>query len=364
MHFFLHLTTKCNLNCKYCEGASDKVLEFGKREWNLSYPPSEISYSINKLKKFIEKDNNPWLIFYGGEPLLKIELIQKIMKTINAKFILQTNGLHLKKLGEAIHKLDTILISIDGKKETTDYFRGKNVYNKIIENVKWLKEKKFEGELIARMTVMEPKNIKEEVIHLLNLNLFDSVHWQLNAMFWEDLKFRKFNEWSKQYNQNIRELIDLWITEMKKGIVWKIYPFIGITKSLLENRKSKLRCGAGLSQYAILTDGNISPCVAMAGMKNFYVGNLDSNPNNLKKIEVGEPCTTCNIFEQCGGRCLFANKTKLWGDEGYPQVKKTVQNLISSLQNKLPEIKELIKNKKIDENDFNFHEFNSCEIIP
>ena len=116
MHFFLHLTTKCNLNCKYCEGASNQILEFGNREWNLEYPPSEISYPLDTLKKFIEKDNDPWLIFYGGEPLLKLKLIKKIMKTINAKFILQTNGLQLKNLGNDIHKLDTILISIDGKR--------------------------------------------------------------------------------------------------------------------------------------------------------------------------------------------------------------------------------------------------------
>ena len=93
------------------------------------------------------------------------------MKKIKSKFILQTNGINLKEMGDDIHKLDTILLSIDGKKETTDFFRGENVYDEIIKSAKWLKEKKFKGEVIARMTVMEPVNIKDEVLNLINLNL-------------------------------------------------------------------------------------------------------------------------------------------------------------------------------------------------
>jgi len=365
MHFFLHLTTRCDLNCKYCAQEALEDLKFGKRRWELDYPPPEVSYEVRDLKGFLKKDDDPWVIFYGGEPLLKTDLIKEIMDEIRANYIIQTNGVRLKELGDYVRRFHTIILSIDGKKETTDYFRGKGVYDKVIKSARWAREMGFEGELIARMTVMEPVDVKEEVLHLLNLGLFDSVHWQLNALFWEDLERRNFKEWLKDYNKGVRELINLWVENMKKGKVWRIYPFLGVMDSLLRNEPSLLRCGAGWAQYAILTDGNISPCVAMAGMKEYYVGNIwESDPKNLKKVLVGEPCTSCDIYPLCGGRCLFANKTKLWGEEGFKLVCTSVRNLISSLQEKLPEVRSLIQEGKIKLSHLNYHKFNSCEIIP
>ena len=50
--------------------------------------PSRISYDIQTLKKFIEKDPDAGVIFYGGEPLLCIDKIEEIMDLIKAKYFL------------------------------------------------------------------------------------------------------------------------------------------------------------------------------------------------------------------------------------------------------------------------------------
>ena len=61
--------------------------------------PDKIAYSIELLEKFIGKDPEPVLIFYGGEPMLCIDEIRQIMDNVNAKqFNIQTNGLHLNRL--------------------------------------------------------------------------------------------------------------------------------------------------------------------------------------------------------------------------------------------------------------------------
>lgn len=45
---------------------------------------------------------------------------------------------------------------------------------------------------------------------------------------------------------------------------------------------TKLCCGAGWAEFNIQTDGNITPCPVMAGMKNFYLGNIwETNPRDL-----------------------------------------------------------------------------------
>jgi len=89
--------------------------------------PAETNYDINQLTRFIEKDKNAVLIFYGGEPMLCIDKMKQIMDKVPAKqFNIQTNGLHLHKLEpEYMNRLTTIFVSLDGKEKLTDYYRGK-----------------------------------------------------------------------------------------------------------------------------------------------------------------------------------------------------------------------------------------------
>ena len=64
------------------------------------------------------------------------------MDNINAKFYIQSNGLFLKTIPEKyLHRIDKMLISIDGNKERTDYNRGKGIYDAVISNIKNIREK-------------------------------------------------------------------------------------------------------------------------------------------------------------------------------------------------------------------------------
>lgn len=374
MHYYVTLTTKCNLQCKYCYGEAyeDFDTDFGNIEIDYSLPTS-ISYDIQDLKKFCEKDTEPDLVFYGGEPLLKIDQIIEIMDNVKAKhYILQTNGLLLDKLEpKYANRLHTILVSIDGDEKLTDFYRGKGVYKKITKNVNLLRENGFKGEIIARMTVMEETDIEKQVSWLLfNKECrFSSVHWQINALFWQnDFKRRQFAEWASQkYNPQVRNLVKTWVEHMEMHRkVLKIYPFIGIMESLLRNEASLLRCGAGWTMFNIQTDGNITPCPVMAGMKNYYLGSIwETHPQKLKNsVFVGPPCTQCSIYTICGGRCLYANITKRWGLEGFKLVCKTVENLIDSLMEAKPKIERLIHEGKICIKDFQYTKYNSSEIVP
>jgi len=363
------------LKCKYCYEKSLKEMETDFEAFRIDYSvPSKISYEIETLKSFIEKDPEAVIIFYGGEPLLCIEEMEKIMDMVKAKhFIIQTNGLHLDKVKpEYLKKLHTIFVSIDGDEPLTDYYRGKGVYRKIMKNLQFIKEIGFKGEIIARMTVMEETDIYKQVLWLLNNPdySFSSVHWQIDAGFWRsDLPERlgKFRKWVEEsYNPGVRKLVKFWIDHMeKKGEVLRIYPFLAVTESLLKGEKSLLRCGSGWINYSIQTDGHIIPCPIMSGMKDFYLGHIkDAHPLRLKKVYVGSPCTECEIFHECGGRCLYANLTKRWPDEAYKLVCRTVKNLIDSLKLGLPKVKKLISEGKISLKDFEHMKYNSCEVIP
>lgn len=334
--------------------------------------PAEIDYNLTLLEEFVQKDPEPALIFYGGEPMLCIPQVRQIMDHIEAKqFNIQTNGVHLNKLEpKYVNRFTTIFVSIDGTEEVTDYYRGNGVYKKVTQNIRTIIENGFEGEVIARMTLMEETDFYPSIKWLLNNPDFSytSIHWQLDAGFWKsDFKKRNFEQWlNKSYNPSIEKLVKFWVDHMEtEGKVIKLYPLLGITQSLLLKEVSRLRCGSGWCNYSIQTDGHIIPCPSMSGMQDYYLGHIkDAHPLRLKQVHVGEPCTSCQIYSQCGGRCLYANITKQWNSKQYNLVCSSVENLVKLLKAYLPRIEELIKTGKIGLSDFSHQKYNSCEIIP
>jgi len=374
MFFHVILTGECNSQCRYClaEAMEDVDEDFSGFDVDYSLP-KKIDYKIDLLERLCRQDPECVLTFYGGEPLLCTEEIKQIMDRVDAKhFMIQTNGLLLDRLEpKYINRFHTILVSLDGDKALTDYYRGKGNFRKVIDNLKLIKQNGFRGELIARMTVMEQTNIYKQITWLLNNSEFpfSSVHWQLNAGFWKnDFARRDFKRWSEEnYNSGIRELVKFWVDRMEKnGVVLRLYPFLGIAQSLLSGEKaSLLRCGGGWVNYAIQTDGYIVPCPTMWGMKDYYLGHIsNADPLKLKKVFVNEPCTKCEVFHICGGRCLYANITKRWKTEEYSLVCDTVRNLIDAAAKEVPRIRKLMENGRINMKDFEFMKYNGCEIIP
>jgi len=374
MFFHVILTTQCNLKCEYCYSEALDDMDSGFSESQVDYSlPTKINYDTDALARFCEADPDCVLTFYGGEPLFCMDEIKQIMDNVKAKhFMIQTNGLLLDRLeSKYVNRFHTILVSVDGDEELTDCYRGKGIFKKVIDNLKLIRRNGFEGELIARMTVMEQTDIYKQVKWLVNNNEFPftSVHWQLNAGFWKnDFVRRDFKRWSQEsYNPGIIKLARFWVDKMEKeGKVLKFYPLLGVANSLLSGEeKSLLRCGGGWTNYAIQTDGYIVPCPTMWGMKNHYLGHIqDANPLKLPKVFVTKPCTKCKVFNICGGRCLYANVTQRWSPEAYSLVCTTVKNLIKSVEDGLPRIRRLIGKGRISLEDFDYMKYNGCEIIP
>ena len=360
------LTHDCNKNCAYCLSQEAKV-PF----------PRNIAYSIDDLNNFLSRDVDPMIAFYGGEPLLGMDWMINIMDEIPAKrFIIQTNGTLLHQLPSPyLHGLHTILLSIDGRKETTDYYRGKGTYEIVIRNARLIRNRGYKGELTARMCVSEESDIYKEVTNLICLKdglgapLFNGIHWQNNFMFsdrdsWDDL-----DGWLRDsYYPGIEKLVNNWVDEMiEQQHVQLIYPFVGIMKTMLDGKPAKLHCGCGHFNNNICTDGKITACpVSSDFYPIFQIGNIyENNPEECyDAMFVEEPCPDCDLYSICGGRCLYANKLKPWGENGYKEVCNTIRHLINTLKLKLPEIKEMLDEGMLDKAQFEYFKYQGCEIIP
>ena len=375
MYFHVILTDNCNLCCSYCRAKAFEELEEGSDEGeHVEIDPDlplELNYDLRLLYDFLKKDPAATVTFYGGEPLMRADLIDHIVREAPAqRFMLQTNGLLLDRLPpQIVHRFSTILVSLDGRQDLTDKNRGEGVYRRVMAQVKKLLATGFEGELIARMTVTEQTDIVDAVSWLANNadHTFSSIHWQLDADFAGDFSRRRFANWAvTSYNPGIRELVSVWIDRMeatRKVLRW--YPFLDPMDDLLNGRSSRLRCGSGYANYSIMTDGHIAPCPVMIGMIPYYVGHIaDADPCSLDRVEIGGECTTCHIRDFCGGRCLYSNITRPWNTAQRKLVCGTVENLHNALVSALPRVQKLIARGIIAQSDFAHEKFNGCEIIP
>jgi putative peptide-modifying radical SAM enzyme len=356
MHYHLILTQRCNLNCGYCGGTRDDA----------SSP--EVEYPLEALQEFIAKDPEPVLVFYGGEPLLRMDLMEELMDRITATYLLHTNGLFLDRVRpEYLKRFHTILVSMDGRQEVTDAYRGEGVYARAVKTVKRVRED-FPGDLIARMVASLKTDIYQDVLHLAGLGVFDHVHWQLDfELFW-DGGTDEGKEWLKGYNQGISRLVRKWVHEMKGGRVLGLVPFIGITNTLLSGEPTPIRCGAGHDFFSIAPSGDITLCPVTPEYEFMRVGHItETKPEDLQGCAPpGEPCASCDIRWVCGGRCIFINRVKDWvGEEGYGLICSTVRHLVAEMEGALPEIRGLIENGTIPAEALDYPKINNdCEIIP
>lgn len=156
-HLVFEVTDACNLRCKYCAYA--EMYEGYDQRNNINMPFHKAKLVIDYLQKLWEinryQDMEKLLTisFYGGEPLLNMELIKLIIAYTERlpqtgrifKYSMTTNAMLLDKYMDYLVEKDfNLLISLDGD-ETGQSYRtdnaGNNTFQRVFKNIILLKEK-------------------------------------------------------------------------------------------------------------------------------------------------------------------------------------------------------------------------------
>ncbi len=331
--------------------------------------PAMPTYDLSLLKEFIENDPEPIVAFYGGEPLIQTGVIRQVMDNMEARYVIQTNGTLWDRLElDYWKRMDAVLLSIDGTEKTTDGYRGAGVYRKVTQAAMGLRKSGYEGDLIARMAVSERTDIYRDVLHLISLSLFDHIHWQLDVG-WSD-SWTDFDRWcSNSYEPGIDRLVKLWVEELRRGKVLGIVPFLGILKRLREGG-SNPPCGAGVDAIAILPSGEIRACPIAYDAEWALLGKLGQTGYSEMRRKmlgcgiVGE-CKGCAYLRGCGGRCLYMNRERYWGDEGFRKICNVTKRTIDAISNVKDEVFAIMSNLGIGHEALDYPKFNnSTEIVP
>ncbi len=141
-----NLTNRCNLNCQHCYSSANQFVD-----GELTY--DEIINFIPQLKQ----NNIKIVILSGGEPLLRKDLFDIAYRIKEEGIItyLSTNGLLInhQNIGKIKENFNYVGISIDGKKEIHDFFRGKKgAYEKSLSAIRLCLEHKLKVGLRFTLT--------------------------------------------------------------------------------------------------------------------------------------------------------------------------------------------------------------------
>lgn len=311
MNYRLYLTENCNLKCKYCYEANKTT-----KEIDFANIKDIIDYEIK------QKNKNSLINFYGGEPLLRKDLIYKTIDYIKSKktktkfnYGLATNGVllddeflkYVKK-----NNFTHIAYSFDGNKEIQNRNRimtdGEGSFDIVEKNAK--KALKNLKNVVAMVTVTKNtlQNLSDSVDYLIGLG-FKIINLQFDyTANWNDKDLEKIeNEYRKVaeiYYKNIAKKKQINILIFDK----KIRTYID------DNCECNEECKFGMRNLYVATDGNLYPCVQFVDNPQYIIGNckdgLDVNKRNLlikNAFKENDTCKQCAIKNRCNHTCCCKN---------------------------------------------------------
>lgn len=287
----LNITNSCNLFCKHCyidAGINGKM--------NMSI--QEAMLVVNKLKKITADTCN--IIVSGGEAFQNLDcisILKYISMNTNWKITVVSNGtLITDEIALELSKIKklSVQISLDGaKKETHEFLRGKNTFDKTIAAIERLK--KYDIEAVFLQPINNVGRARDNKL----VRVDDSII------------FEKVLKYLLHSGENIK------IGTLESKYISNI--------RLLDKCDY---CGTGSATLAIQPDGNIYPCPNMI-LPEMKIGNIFLDEivklwiespilNELRKLNVNinldEKCRECEVKHFCGGGCrgvAYQNTGKL-----------------------------------------------------
>lgn len=311
--FRIVLTENCNLCCKKCFVSKNKKSQHTMKEDIIK---QVIKFSLSFGTKYPINYH-----FFGGEPLLKFNLIKRAVSIIeeakNKRLILQptytitTNLTYLTN--EQINFLAKnnfkVGVSIDGPKEINDQFRftknGQGTYDIVRQNYYRLKEK-----FVNCYILMTPhqENINNLIQNIcLILKDFPSKLIMINTPF--DPQSLKWEINGKKYAKILMSLLR-WVNDKKIEINCAITPII---QAIANGTKREMPCSIMGNEIM----ASISPIGEISFCSQNWEQKISKPLNELNQkiisipIEKNKTCLKCPSLNICGGICpVYQQKSK------------------------------------------------------
>lgn len=336
----LNVTEQCNFRCRYCI-FSDNYPDwpgYSKKSMPFEIAKAAIDYFIrlSSSRERTRKYGNLGIGFYGGEPLLELELIKKCVKYTNSKRIkdkvfynITTNGsmLNSEVIKYLIENNFNIALSLDGPQAVHDKNRvslnGKGTFNRVLENILLIREKNeiyFKENISFSVVLGKDCNILETYKFFLEYfpeikSFFITSPLDTNNKYQNSLALN--NKINRQYYGLYRLYMKSLMKQDTCSYFMKSYYESSISKlikrkyidkkNLLFNNLGSLPlCFPGGSKLFVSANGDFHICERVN--RQYPIGNIREgiSYNKVKKImgdyynQVTKRCITCDAFHLCG----------------------------------------------------------------
>lgn len=310
--FILYLTDECNLSCDYC------FEKKGHNKMTVVTPDLFIEF----IKKY--KENNMIIRFFGGEPLLNIDLLKcfvekiNMLKKIGYKISLNifTNlyKVRLEDIDYFKHNDITIFASVDGPPQIHDLHRTtkdkEGSYDKVFENVLRVCQKMKRRLCIRTVYYLDNElSLLEVIDHFVKNNLYIvSIGFpyrisNMDRVFSQEMLDRLKDDLTKFENRYLDSV------KQRKYEYVGIHPFSTYIKNMVNKNifLTDESCGVCKSNIAISTEGGLYPCHAFTNMDEYKMGDIFNGlrTNKLREFrgENLKKCKNCPICYYCLLRC-------------------------------------------------------------
>lgn len=305
------LNLDCNLACGYC-------FEEGVRGKRAMSPETADLLVAMIEREHLAKGRKVSLDFYGGEPLLTVELIRSIStrlrqsseaKGLHFEFSLVTNGtlltrplaLELAGLGMRDAK-----ITLDGPREVHDRSRpfvsGKGSFDIIVKNILEISDV-IGVQIGGNFTRENYQEFPQLLDYLIEVGITAD---KVKTVQFNQVMGRIGNGEILDYASACNCTDEEWVCEvtvlLREEILWRGFP---------TPKPGPAGCMVEFSNDLVVNvDGAIYKCPAFVGREGFSVGDLKGgivdndavyNPDVWKRDE----CLECAYLPQCFGGCRF-----------------------------------------------------------
>lgn len=180
-HIGFEVTDSCNLKCTYCiygefyhnhDERTNKKIDATKAKLLIDFLMKKISSPANYSPL-----HEIFISFYGGEPLLNMDFIKKIVyytqhlqnNHIKFNYMMTTNAIYLKKYFNFLFEYDfMVTVSLDGSKKNDIHRKfpnGESSFEIVYNNIKYIQENytNYFDKKIRFIAVMHNQNNMQEI---------------------------------------------------------------------------------------------------------------------------------------------------------------------------------------------------------
>ncbi|MFH1024394.1 MAG: radical SAM protein [Planctomycetota bacterium] len=315
MHLTLHLTRACNMRCSYCyappradsgmtEEVGRKALELGSRLHNGSCG----------------------IIFFGGEPLLKRDLVYRLVEIGREMerrqagrfhFKITTNGVLLDEefLEFSLRNDILVAMSFDGVPEAHDAHRrladGRPTFDALLPKLRRLLAARPYASVLLVVNPDTARHLAASVAFLVNEGCRYLIISLNHAATWAEGNFDALR-------QEYDKLADLYIRWTREERKFYLSPFeVKLSSHINCHNYRKERCELAARQISVDPDGFLYPCVQFTregSASPWCIGNVNDGVDEAARARIRgeseaekEVCRTCALKERCNNSCGCLN---------------------------------------------------------